>query len=877
MTAKLEPTKRYELTDEKDGSYGPGDYMALRQGDEEVATDRGEPEDNTFNRDWGWVPDRLNEHVATENTLKAEIARLTGKPAAPLGPPATWPKEGIFLVEISVVDLKGVTATYKLGPLTTAWGPNGSGKSAAIRDAIQLVALGYHPTAGRGGKAAKQPTDIMMLCSGDYLEVQAGVEDNGKKRVFTRSWTRHWITRGKRKGQCEHKRLPATVVGGRKLSGPAADAEIKRTLGEPVFLDPSELMALSADKQKAKLFEFVGDGGWTPDTLLDALGEESLTEDSASVLHATWQSLGAKTGGFAVSPWDPGQGPLRLWLEANWELAHDEQLAIDAKRKDAAAVADAAHASPVPVKEMSEQKAAVGAAAKALKKTNFKHSNNVSNAELVLEAGRAAKARVLAAEKELKTVRESIEALLLKQNGGEVERLQAEISSGKSSLLSAKADSKRLQAKADEAGLGLVALSGRRTALLGTLKDTGVAALEASTLLRDASAGHNVSIAAETATCASYSKAIESLTTALDAGGYGSPRCPHCTQAISAKLVPAMQGKLDRAKERLATVKAASEEACAGLAWAASATAAADAKVAVELAGVDEELKALEKAADNLRRVQSGSALTERDLVAQQRDLHEQLLVAQAGTESAAELLSLQREEAKLMPQTEVLVQDAVDPSALLSDLAAAKAAKDEECDPLRSTLDEEKAKLQALIGRQEAYNQWFSLSAGVEVLDAQWTNMKAVAQAFGPAGLQGELLKDCLGPFTERVNLCLEGLDLGVFEVVLEDPKGNSVFWMGLLLAGVLHPLETLSGGEAVAVWPAILAGISELGQAPWRPLIVDGIEAIDNLLGRRDLFLERAKALHEKGIASQVLATGCMDTAPSVEGYTVIKTWKE
>lgn len=44
----------------------------------EIAIDGGEPEDQSFLRDWSWVPELINEYENTIAELKDEIKRLKG-------------------------------------------------------------------------------------------------------------------------------------------------------------------------------------------------------------------------------------------------------------------------------------------------------------------------------------------------------------------------------------------------------------------------------------------------------------------------------------------------------------------------------------------------------------------------------------------------------------------------------------------------------------------------------------------------------------------------------------------------------------------------------------------------------------------------------
>ncbi len=50
--------------------------QVLCLGDEELHRDGGEPEDNTFGRDWGWVPGLLNKERSRWIELQAELAKF---------------------------------------------------------------------------------------------------------------------------------------------------------------------------------------------------------------------------------------------------------------------------------------------------------------------------------------------------------------------------------------------------------------------------------------------------------------------------------------------------------------------------------------------------------------------------------------------------------------------------------------------------------------------------------------------------------------------------------------------------------------------------------------------------------------------------------
>lgn len=62
----------YEIEDTSD-DYGYSGILKL--GDKEIARDGGEPEDNSFFRDWNWVPGLLNKERSRWIELQSELSK----------------------------------------------------------------------------------------------------------------------------------------------------------------------------------------------------------------------------------------------------------------------------------------------------------------------------------------------------------------------------------------------------------------------------------------------------------------------------------------------------------------------------------------------------------------------------------------------------------------------------------------------------------------------------------------------------------------------------------------------------------------------------------------------------------------------------------
>lgn len=71
-------------SDDPWGDYWNMNKLVIEHNGEEIAThyDNGEPEDNSFTRDWGWVPDALEEayKLGFQDAIQHTDARKNTKP-----------------------------------------------------------------------------------------------------------------------------------------------------------------------------------------------------------------------------------------------------------------------------------------------------------------------------------------------------------------------------------------------------------------------------------------------------------------------------------------------------------------------------------------------------------------------------------------------------------------------------------------------------------------------------------------------------------------------------------------------------------------------------------------------------------------------------
>jgi len=173
-------------------------------------------------------------------------------------------------------------------------------------------------------------------------------------------------------------------------------------------------------------------------------------------------------------------------------------------------------------------------------------------------------------------------------------------------------------------------------------------------------------------------------------------------------------------------------------------------------------------------------------------------------------------------------------------------------------------------------YQHATEVRAALAKAETELAEAKRIEDLLGPRGLQGKVVEDIVGPFTVAVNQCLLPA-LGTFEVRTEDDKGKEDCKFGLAKDGHFALIETLCGGERVAVYAAVLRGLAALNQSPWRPLVADRVEQVDRLW--RSAFLARLVSLQRAGHFSQFIGAGCPDTLPAVAGLDVVQvgTWEE
>lgn len=140
---------------------------------------------------------------------------------------------------VEVTNLKGVTATFKLGTHNLIEGPNGAGKTALL-DGLELACLGHHTTLG---KAARK---IGLLASGNLMQSKVTFED-GKINQFD------WAKKGGIQALIE-KDIPETLLSYasfRKMSAAQRTSHMMGLIDIPTH-DPEDLKKRILDALQEK-------------------------------------------------------------------------------------------------------------------------------------------------------------------------------------------------------------------------------------------------------------------------------------------------------------------------------------------------------------------------------------------------------------------------------------------------------------------------------------------------------------------------------------------------------------------------------------------------------------------------------------------------
>jgi exonuclease SbcC len=192
------------------------------------------------------------------------------------------------------------------------------------------------------------------------------------------------------------------------------------------------------------------------------------------------------------------------------------------------------------------------------------------------------------------------------------------------------------------------------------------------------------------------------------------------------------------------------------------------------------------------------------------------------------------------------------------------------------TALDNEAQSLKAKIAEQtKARNTLATLKSSMvdgTVAGYHADAWKRIAEAVGPKGLQGEIIKDTLAPLTEAVQSKLGQMSIDkVFYFQTDDEKGKEVFQFGWHDAdGERRNFDALSTGEQMLLLIALMTTVIERMNPPLKALVIDNAENLDS-----DNLLRVVKGLMAAGEElDNIIFLGVMDLidiSPELYGWRV------
>ncbi len=767
------------------------------------------------------------------------------------------------LTNIKIKGLKGGTIEYAIAPSLFLSGRNAAGKTRVF-DAIQLLVNGYHPNLPKKGDG------IMRLAEGDELYVEGRFESEHGTWTIARRWDRTEVSRGKDKGGIKvSSSIIAFDRSGKKLEKSEAEAMIKLVAGEPFAIDISELISKTDSGRRNLLFRIgAQQAGWTPEVVADILSSANTTPP--------------------VKPFKEGMN-LVEWLDQEYADAKERTSAaraLVAMRREAAAKLgeDASAVEPADVgvlrraHEAAQQRSREVAAdwAKTIEKARNEH-----NAGLTLaESRRRTKDSLDAAQAEERTLLATPAA----DNSGEIKRLQDQINNLEDDLDGIPALREDLESVTKKETRA--AARERETAIaLSRAEDARLQAFSATTNQLAPQSEELDALRSKCNTLSNFGQRIEgsindiaAQIATLEGDGFDDPACPTCGQTVSPE---ALEKFTDRKLELQREAWKIEQQLVATQAEYDSALTAAKKQIAEELntalqLAVDVEYEA-RQAHDAAVKELHALIARKTSLITELSRKNNELLTTKerlrslqsnGGTNERAGRLAVLREriekaEAQLAtpaPDCDTLGQ------IVATTAAQATAAKEK----ANAAATEAFNKLKSAEDLLTLYREAARIRQELADAEAELTECKRIEDALGPKGLMGKVVASVIGPFEDAVNACIEGLDLGRFEVRMQDERENEVFHLGLVRDGQFAPIETLCNGEGASIQAAVLVGLASLADAPWKPVQADHMERLD--FERRTAFLTRLVELQKAGKVDQVLAAGCPDVSPAIPGLDVV-----
>jgi exonuclease SbcC len=251
------------------------------------------------------------------------------------------------------------------------------------------------------------------------------------------------------------------------------------------------------------------------------------------------------------------------------------------------------------------------------------------------------------------------------------------------------------------------------------------------------------------------------------------------------------------------------------------------------------------------------------------RTLEGHLAEAEAGAAVRAETLAadVARRERDLETMRQDLAAAQAEP-VTEPDGAAARAELDE-ADAAVAKLRDEQLELQGrerAAGRGEALREQADKERGVlELRTKKAESLKALRDA--QQKLRAHVIEQLVGPVEQTAQQVLREIDEAkTFRFVFER-EGRDTFDFGFEEDGVFRSYDAASTGEDAFLSVVLVAALIAACAPPWRVLLVDNVEQIDDL--RRRWLMMALGRISDR--LDNIILAGCCDFA-EIEGWTVV-----
>ncbi len=701
--------------------------------------------------------------------------------------------------QISFKNMKGQTDTQELSGLDLFIGPNGSGKTTRFQ-AIGLSMLGYVP--GKG----KTTAETFKLATGD--EMASGCKlANGFE--FTRTFSKK-NSRERKTGKTNVKISETlTVSPGQGEKNPTQmKARVAAEMGEfAVALDFNEFLSLSDAKRRDFIYSLspFDSAAWTKERVQRHLESELLIpelQENNPEQYDIYKELIQNVMAKFPENYDIHQG-----LQAMIDYTTTQKSYWGTKQKDSqGAVRSIAEAK----NQLAETDRGIAEAKKeldALQDQLVKVEKQISKDTELRKINEDRSKRILELEQQIKDLG-NVEVA----KPFPIDNELAEINQNIDSL-------KAQEIKKVDVSIELLAVKENKVSLKSNSEKT-------TALIKDLTKQIN-DIESREQQMQHISKSLdEALSKASDVGGkcviHSLISCPKDFTGFDG-FVERKKAELDAEMAILANTKSKHKETFSEFKNKLN-------DINDQIDALDGQMEAIYKKSEEANKAISGRDDKIKKLEKEKDDLVKQhdkqltdIKTAHERTQNRIQLL--EQELDKLRNKAPEAIGDT---SVMEKQIAGTR----EQIQKLKQSVDEKvKAKETILLLQKSMLEN--------RVSEYKSYGFKAISKALGPAGVQGELVKETLEPLREdiRTNLKLMGFDNSPYFDMLSD-TGQEIFQFGWVNQRE-HKVnfDALSAGEQTVFLAAIMATIIERANPKIKILAIDDINHLDRVNLQRAL----------------------------------------